>query len=324
MRSRLRRLRPGVVARANAAARVCSLRGLLNGAVLRAGLAFVLLWSISLLINAPLHAASTAPSEVVLVLSDAMARSSMPAHVDGIALTISRGKSRGLGGERLALLVDEAEVATATSGPDGRVTFTFETRRLGLHPMRVVRAGDQAASQGPAVEGRATLAVWEKRKPLLLIEQAVLPETAESKSAGGASTASGEPAPQPAAVDALARLGHFFYNLVYLLPQRDDQPRQLEAYRAWLVAHHLPPGIVVTVPAGGEGLTALIERLKAEGWENVRAGVGRTPAFAQALVGQRIRTVIQGAPAGAQETGDYPRKARLASDWLTVRKHLQD
>lgn len=330
VRGRLRRPWPEAADVDVPMAVAASVHGPARGSGLRAGAMLLLLVLVSLLSPlgaSPLQAAPTAPSEVVLVLSDAMARSNLPVRVECLVLTLSGGRSRGVGGERLSLLVDETEVATAISEPDGRAIFTFEARRLGLHPMRAVHAvgaDGPAHAHGPVADGRATLAVWEKRKPLLLVEQAVLPDDAPASASVGAAGESASPAPQVGAVDALSRLGHFFYNLVYLLPQRDDQPRQLDAYRAWLAAHKLPPGIVLSVPAGGEGLTTLMDRLKADGWENLRAGIGRTPAFAQALVTQRIRAVIHGAPVGASERGDYPRKARLAADWTTVRKYLQD
>ena len=63
-----------------------------------------------------------------------------------------------------------------------------------------------------------------------------------------------------------------------------------------------------------------IEELKAEGWDNLKAGIGRTRKFAEALVAHRMTVVIM--PATSRD-GEVPKKAILAKDWKEARKKLQ-
>ncbi|MFO0773949.1 MAG: hypothetical protein U0172_04695 [Nitrospiraceae bacterium] len=250
--------------------------------------------------------------EVVLFLGDAMARPnrSVTIHADLVRVG---AVAKGIGGEQVRLLVDGTEVATTVTDEQGHATFRYEPRRLGLHQLT---ATGGPASTHTISDGRATLAVWEKRKPLLLVEDAVLSNTMDGRQPSE---------PNAGAVEDLSRLSHFFYNLVYLVTETQagsplSRGAAVEWMRRLLSEHRFPPGIVLSVPPTDVGIADAISRLKDDGWENLRAGVGRSQAFAQALVGQRLRTVIHTPVPGAE----YPRKARLVTDWTAVRKELQD
>lgn len=247
-----------------------------------------------------------------------MARSGQPVQVECRVVEVQASGLRGVAGARLRLIVDGADVAAAATNTDGRVTFTLEPRRLGLLSMKAVL---DTPARVVEAEGLGTLAVWERRKPLLFVEHAVLVDLSEE----GPSRPVAVPVPgsgeaSPGAVEDLSRLGRFFYNIVYLVPTSEGEERQIEAFRHWLGAHHFPPGVVISVPMTVVGIEMLLTRLKSEGWDNLRAAVGRSAVFAHAMVAQRLRTVVHTPTAPS----DLPRKARVVSNWTSVRKHLQD
>jgi hypothetical protein len=86
--------------------------------------------------------------------------------------------------------------------------------------------------------------------------------------------------------------------------------------RQWLHTHRFPPGPIVAIGTGEGALTTMIERLRADGWDNVKAGIGRTSDFAEGLVAQRLDVVIVPEP----ERGPLPKKAQVAKSWKDVRK----
>lgn len=279
----------------------------------------------ALLFPALLWAADRVAVEVIV--SDALARPGRVVRVESRLLRTGILGSQGAGGERLTLSVGGAEMAGALTGGDGVAFLEFEPKRLGLVPMKVSVAGSTRVLDAA---GEGWLAVWEKRRPLLLVESAVLFAPSVDSSAPGRGPIAlpvptqdrevSDRQPVPEAAEELNRLGKFFYNIVYLIPAGPHQGIQRRALHEWLLTHHFPAGVVLPAPPTLDGLTGLLGQMKSDGWENVRAGVGRTTVFAQALVGQRLKTAI----VAGDVKGEYPRKARLVSDWKAVRKHLQD
>lgn len=278
-----------------------------------------------LLLPVPLWAADRLAVEVLV--SDALARPGRTVRVESRLLQTGILGSQGAGGERVTLSVGGEEVAGSLTGGDGVAFFEFEVKRLGLMPMKVSVAGSTRVLDAM---GEGWLGVWEKRRPLLLVESTVLFQPSEDPPAPGRGPiALPGPTPdreisgrQPAqeAAGELDRLGKFFYNIVYIIEDGPHHGARRRELHQWLSNHHFPPGVILTAPATVDGLNELLARMKTDGWENVRAGVGRTAVFAQALVGQRLKTAI----VGGDGKGEYPRKARVVSDWKAVRKHLQD
>ncbi len=274
-----------------------------------------------LLFPLPLVAADRVAVEVIV--ADALARLGRTVRVESRLLHTGVLGPQGAGGERLGLAMGGEEVAGSLTGGDGVAFFELEPKRLGLVPMTVSVTG---SSRVVDAAGEGWLAVWEKRRPLLLVESAVLFEPPAPDSGPIAlpvptpdlEISGRQPAPE--AAEELNRLGKFFYNIVYVIPAGPRHGTQRRQLHQWLTAHHFPAGVVLPAPATLAGLNELVGQMKTDGWENVRAGVGRTAEFAQALVGQRLKTAI----VGGDTKGDYPRKARLVSDWKAVRKHLQD
>jgi hypothetical protein len=60
----------------------------------------------------------------------------------------------------------------------------------------------------------------------------------------------------------------------------------------------------------------MIDGLRVDGWDNVKAGIGRTREFAEALVGLRLDVVI----VPELERESLPKKAQAAKSWKEVRK----
>lgn len=175
-------------------------------------------------------------------------------------------------------------------------------------------------SKVEAIEGKGVLLSWERRRPILLIDLAVLV-------AGELDTEAPPPElfedpglilgdAHPAAAAELGKLAEFYYNLVYL----DQTGRgRLEGIQAWLRDHQFPPGMIRILPRTPTALTDLLHDLKAEGWEKVSGGIGRTAGFAEVLVQNRLQTIILPLP-NIQER--FPHRAIILNDWSRVRRHL--
>ncbi|HET8580269.1 MAG TPA: hypothetical protein VFL31_04655, partial [Nitrospiraceae bacterium] len=174
-------------------------------------------------------------------------------------------------------------------------------------------------------EATATLACWERRRPILLVEAAALAEVPNAPSLPLPSlpleiTRPAGLIPAPDAADELKRLAEFFYNVVYLSSSDRQEISKKDDFRDWLRQHRFPTGLSLTVNPGEKALSAKIEDLRAEGWDNLKAGIGRTREFAEALVAHRMTVVIM--PATSRDE-DVPKKAFLAKDWKEARKKIQ-
>ncbi|MGH9782905.1 MAG: hypothetical protein ACRD88_01865 [Terriglobia bacterium] len=127
--------------------------------------------------------------------------------------------------------------------------------------------------------------------------------------------------PAPDAPGELKRLAEFFYNVVYLSSSdRQEIGKGREDLREWLRRHRFPTGLALTISPGETALSAKIEEMRAEGWDNLKAGIGRTREFAQVLAAHRMAVVI--IPASSRDE-EVPKKAFLAKDWKEARKKLQ-
>jgi len=160
---------------------------------------------------------------------------------------------------------------------------------------------------------------WERRRPILLVEVpslmedtkipiVPLPPLSADKILALPST------PAPDAANELKRLTDFYFNLMYVT--RHSGAGELEELRQWLHKHGFPPGPIVAIQTGEGALTTMIESLRTDGWDNVKAGIGRTREFADVFVAQRLDVVIVPEPDRAQ----LPKKAQVAKTWKEVRK----
>lgn len=223
----------------------------------------------------------------------------------------------GWGGVSLQFSIDGKLVATAKTDEGGQAIFDYVPKMRGTYAISVTVAEPAAVE---AEKAGATLCVWERRRPILLVEMAAIMESGEpSSSLSVAAGTSVELSAQPVsdAAAELSRLTQYYYNVVYV-PFGDplSEMASVGTIRRWLEVHHFPVGFVMTPQAGD--LNASIEALKQGGWTTMKTGIGRTRSFADGLIHQRMEVVVvPGLP-----KGELPRKAKAAKDWKEVRKKL--
>jgi hypothetical protein len=256
-----------------------------------------------------------------VVVRDALGMVGKPVPLE--ARLISQGLIGGsaLGGEQVEFQVGGAKVGTGLTGGDGVARLEYRTRLAGNHPVTVRLIPSKRVTG--AHEGTAVLSVWEKRRPILLVELASL---MEPESTPGLSLPVPLPVgtlterkPMPDAAAELKNLSQFYFNLLYVSTgQPGDVWGRAGDPREWLKAHQFPSGHWMVVPDGKEGLKQAIERLKGDGWDNMRTGIGRSKDFAEVLAGQRLAVVIVPEP----QRGELPRKAKTAKEWKEIRKNF--
>lgn len=255
-----------------------------------------------------------------LSVHDALTALGKPARIEARLVRSGLGQP-GLGGEPLELLVGGAKAGLAMTGGDGRAFFDAACRMRGTYVVTVKVA---ASPRVESPEATGTLACWERRRPILLVDLAALAK--ESKAPfgmpPGLSLPVGSAAPEPIteAAEELKRLTDYFYNVIYLSWSQPAVWAKESDARTWLQQAKFPPGLLMTARPGQAGLTELLDRLKAEGWDNVKVGIGRTREFAETLVAHRIDTVIL--PAGSRDE-ELPKKAHIMKSWMEIRKKLR-
>ena len=226
----------------------------------------------------------------------------------------------GLGGEPIELLIAGNVVSTAMTGGDGRAFLSYTPKAKGAVPF-TVRVGN---TSGVALtEAGASLAVWERRSPIMAVEMAALMEDVVGQ--GPTVTWPGKEAegrrPMPDAAEELGKLTRFYYNVLYVVTQdKAGGPNdQVNAQaRQWLTDRKFPVGHVLVLPSDPEVLGGKLDELHASGWKLLKIGVGRTKAFAEAFLQRRLEAVMVPEPA----KGDAPRKAKVAKEWKDVRKKM--
>ena len=218
-----------------------------------------------------------------------------------------------LGGVALHLHIDGKEVATGKTNEAGQASFDYLPKMRG---MNVITVSVDRAAPITAVNSDATLCVWERRRPILIVELEALIQPNVSESTPAASMSSAQPVPD--AAEELSRLTQYYYNVVYVLggEQAKAETTSIGDARRWLASHTFPTGLVVIPPS--DGLSATIENFKEGGWSTLKSGIGRTRLFADTLLQHRMEVVV----VPELPKGELPRKAKSAKDWKEVRKKL--
>jgi hypothetical protein len=228
----------------------------------------------------------------------------------------------GLGGEQLEFLIGDKRAGTAMTGGDGRAFLEYTPRMRGTQVL-TVRLVSKKRIESP--DATATLACWERRRPILLVDLAALieepgPPAIPTPSLPLKLGHQERPAPMHDAAVELKRLTDYFFNVIYLVQSGDEEDSVRDEAREWLKRHGLPIGLLMVVKPGRAFLGEFIDSLRREGWGNLKAGIGRTRDFAEVLVDRRLQAVIL--PASTKDE-DLPRKARAVKDWKEVRRLLQ-
>lgn len=254
-------------------------------------------------------------SSATILVKDALTAPGQSATIEAKLISKRLMIIAALGGEPLELAVDGKVVATALTGGDGRAFFSYTPKAHGLALVQVRVGNSPRVDQA---EGRANLAVWEKRHPILVIElSSLIEEPTPSRVPPIGITLESEQKPMAEAADELGKLTQFYYRVIYVVAGRDGFQSGAEA-REWLKSHKFPTGYVLTLPADMNALGAKIDELHVAGWKTIKTGVGRSKAFAEAFLQRRLDAIIVPEPS----KGEVPRKAKVAKDWKDVRKKL--
>lgn len=259
-----------------------------------------------------------------LTVKDTLTLPGQPARIEAMLVrTGLLGMQQGLGGEQLELVVEGKPVGKAMTGGDGRAFLEYTPKVRGNHEVTIkLMPNPRVASP----EAKATLGAWERRRPILLVEVAAVMQPAKASPLPVPSMPiplgeRADPEPAPDAVDELKRLAQFFYNVIYLSwsPKEAAGPLgDIVDMREWLAQHKFPSGLLMTIRPGERTLGAKIDQLRADGWTNVKAGIGKSRAFADVLVAHRVEVVIVPVP----DKGDLPKKAKAVKEWKEIRKKL--
>lgn len=287
----------------------------MNGLLRKAGLfTILLLWTAT----TTLPAAEKIPG--TLTVYDSLTAPNQAATIEATLIRTALQTQAGLGGEPLELLVAGNVVATAITGCDGRAFLSYTPKAKGAVPF-TVRTG---TTSGVALtEAGGNLAVWERRSPIVAVEMAALMEGAVGE--GPIVTKPGNEAegrrPMPDAAEELGKLTRFYYNLLYVVSREKGTSNRNQANaqaRQWLKEQKFPVGHILVLPSDPEALGVKLDELHVAGWKQLKTGVGRTKAFAEAFLQRRLDVVMVPEPA----KGEAPRKAKVAKEWKEVRKKL--
>jgi len=243
------------------------------------------------------------PLGATLSARDVLVPPNQPAVVEAGLTMERRGKQLPASGISLELVQDARVLATAVTDEHGIAALRFVPARRGSQQLIVRTVSGAAVTATAAV----TVAVWERRTPILTVETAALRDPA-----------SGEP--DPDAAEELRRVSQFYYNLVYVAVESGDAGRTRAAVdrtRRWLTEHGFPVGYV-SVAASPEAFGPKLDELRSAGWTTIKVGVGRTKEFAEAFVQRRLEAVVVPEPA----KGEAPHKAKVAKTWKDVRRQL--
>jgi hypothetical protein len=274
-----------------------------------------------LFLSPRLHAAEKLSAR--LAVQDTLVRPGQPARIEAVLTTEGLlGTARALGGEQLELLVEGKVVAKAMTGGDGRAYLEYIPRVRGYHEITVRL---NPSPRVTSVEAKALLGAWERRRPILLVEMAAVMTPAPALPVpipflSLPLVPKDDPPPMVDAADELNRLAQFFYNVIYVSWRDKENTGAFseEDWRPWLRRHKFPRGLFMTVRPGQQALGDKVDQLRLDGWTNLKAGIGRTQAFAEVLATRRIPVVLVPEP----EKGDLPKKTKIAKDWKEVRKQL--
>lgn len=253
-----------------------------------------------------------------LIVRDALTLPNHSVRIEAqVAVTTAGPSSRGV---VLHLQIDGKEVATGNTDERGQVSFDYLAKMRGTNVISVSVDPDAPVA---AEKVDATLCVWERRRPIVVVEVDALIQPAPASAVPAQSpvmdtTDDAGPMPVPEAAEELSRLTQYYYNVVYVWSHEQGPMGHASSaqVRRWLGAHQFPTGFVATPTPGG--LNATLDALKSDGWTTMKSGIGSTRGFADMLLQHRMEVVV----VPELPKGELPRKAKGAKDWKEVRKKL--
>lgn len=274
----------------------------------------VCLWASGMILDAQ----AAEKTRGVIAVGDILAKTREEVRLEARLTQAGMLGGGGLGGEQLEFSVGGIKVGTAMTGGDGRAFRSFTPTMRGNQVIRVRVVGSPRVED---TEATGNLAIWEHRRPIIFVELAALSQEGPRSpdlipalpfQLGGQSL----PPPVAGASKNLDQLTKYYFNVVYLARGGVG----LEPLRNWLKEHQFPAGFPMVIKREKRDLDKTIEDFKQKGWDNIKAGIGRTREFAQAFAERRIKVII------LSESGkdrNYPRKTRWTTDWVEVRRNVQ-
>jgi hypothetical protein len=259
----------------------------------------------------------------LLSVRDVLALPGQPARIEAVLTRSGLAGKQGLGGEQVEVVVEGKPAGKAMTGGDGRAFLDYTPKVRGNHAIVVNLAPNPRVASPDA---RALLGAWERRRPILLVEVAALmqPQKMSPLPVPSMPIPLGQredSSPAPDAADELKRLAQFFYNVIYVSwsPKEAAGPFSDKTdVRDWLAQHKFPSGLSMALRPGEQALAAKIDQLRADGWTNVKAGIGKSRAFAEVLVAHRMEVVLVPEP----DKGEVPKKTKTVKEWKDIRKKL--
>jgi hypothetical protein len=242
-----------------------------------------------------------------LILHDALAAPRQSVTLTAELLEQHFFRTSGVGGEVLLFEHQGRPIGQAMTGGDGRAVKTFIPTNLGT---AVVSARLMRSRTAATTEATARLFVWERTRSVILISLDALTPRGLVLPFG---KSDGLSDPEPEAVRMLSAIARR-RALIYLCA---CDLLQLSGVRAWADRHRVPPGPMVLI-RGAQGVTNELDRLEAEGWTGIRAGLAGTPVEAKALLGSGRRAVTP--PADSRQK--WPEGALQPKDWQDVGRRL--
>lgn len=257
---------------------------------------------------------------VELYVTDALTFPSRSVELQARLTEQRPGGEEGMPKEPVEFVLQGRVLGKVTTDSEGWAKLEFAPKMRGNLSLSAKWA---TAAKAEVVEGQGVLLSWERRRPILLIDLAVLvdgkleaktPPPKRARAFLDPVLSLGEPS--AAAPAELRKLSKYYYNLVYI---EQTGKGRMEVIQAWLREQEFPPGMIRVLPATAEALPDLLEGLKEEGWENVSGGIGRTADFAEVLLKNRLQTIILPLPGNDER---FPRRAIILNDWSRIRRHL--
>lgn len=260
---------------------------------------------------------SAAERVLELYVTDALTFPNKPVQLQARLTEQGPEGEQGLAKEPVEFFVQGQALGQTMTDAQGWARLEFTPRMRGNLTLRAKWA---TSAKQDVVEGKGVVLSWERRRPILLIDLAVLVE-GELETEPPPPELFPDPGlilgdPQAAAPAELKKLAEFYYNLVYL--DRTGKGR-VEAIQTWLRKHQFPPGIIRVLPHTPTSLPDVLQALQEEGWENVSGGIGQTVDFADVLLKNRLQAIILPRPNTEEH---FPRRAIILNDWSRVRRHL--
>ena len=254
--------------------------------------------------------ASSDPStRAHLILHDALTAPRQPVSLIAELLEPHFLRTSGLGGEVLIFGHQGKPIGQAMTGGDGRAVKTFVPATLGMAQVSARLARSRRSAATPV---SARLFVWERNRSVILISLNAL-STSRGPTLPFGKSDGAFPDPEPEAVRMLSTIARR-HGLIYL---SDSDPLRLGGLREWADRQKVPPGPIILI-RGAQGAAHELNRLRADGWTGIRAGLTSTPAEAKAFLDSGRRAVTAPAASGHK----WPAGALQPKDWKDAGRRL--